>query len=362
MNGLRGLSTLGRVQLFILLLNVVITGTVINVTAARVNGTVDVVVLAFGVEFLIFTLITIAYTIAVENRYAFYMLIVLQFEQVAFSTATCFVGVLRHETAWVRWALTVVNWIGVFAFLALQRVMRQAWGWHAYDYVGVKVEAVSAYHRYQQLAAMVFFHAFHVVFFVTTEQLVIVVRRWWEIALVVVVAAATILLARPLVLAVREAKRKFLWLICAFYVISFVVFVNFAILISVADARGERSVSEDNGNLPESTLRHLAVAIEWICVVVQCAMIGTVVSIAIWDDERIAAAFAPVQRQLERRYLIDAEKAHGVREVRKSQLHNDVRILEAHARRSEDVRSNPCEIRDSMGDLLDLNNADYEMP
>jgi hypothetical protein len=276
-NALRGLSTLGRLQIFILLFNLVATPTIISVVAADVNHSVDWTALSFCIEFLLFTAITIGYSLSVENEFSFYSLVFLEVEAVCFITACALVGVLAQQSLWVRVLIILWNWLSLVAFLSLQRVLRQNWGWHAYQIAGTHLTALVEYKRYQQLAAAVFLDMYHMVFFVTAEEVLLNNRTWWQSAISLTVAVLTIGLSRPLIVMVRLGRSAQATAIFAVHLIVLGFYLYFAVLNSIADANGDRDVMDDGGNLPQSAQRHLVVAVEWLCVAIRCFFLLTMI-------------------------------------------------------------------------------------
>ena len=332
---LRGLSSLGRLQIFILVFNLVMTPTCINVYAEDVNRKLDWTTLAFSIEFFIFTVITIGYSLSVENEFSFYSLVFLETEAVCFITAGALFGVLSAQDPWVRALIIVWNWLSLVAFLSLQRVLRQNWGWHAYQVAGTNQKNIVEYKRYQQLAAAVFMDMYHMVFFVTAEEVLVKGRTWWQTMLSFIVGILTIVLSRPLILAVRRGRSDWASGIFIVHVVLLGFYLYFAILNSVADADGDYEVTDDGGNLPRSTQRHLVVSVEWLCVVVRCFFLATMLRVgAFGNSSALPSTLEHLFPSSSPDYLINDDQVSVARSRAQSSglPHRDVKVYDATGR------------------------------
>ena len=232
--GLLDLSKLGRLQVVILMLNVLGPFLAINSEASFS----DPLYLLLGFEFIVFAVLGILYTIAVENEYAFYSLIFMQLQLVGYVTASSAVGVMAKGNMWLRWGIVAWCWIALITFLVLQRAVRRRWGWHAWSLAGANVAHIELYRQYQMLSAAAVIDAFHAILFFTC-QIFLRTDGWWEDALIGVLALMTVLATKPLQLSMRREKPVIVLVILIIYLLGFGGYVDFAVRNTVRLARGE---------------------------------------------------------------------------------------------------------------------------
>lgn len=315
-DALSRLTTLGRFQAFLLLANLIGTFVVIYVVSAETRSEhPDSITICFGIEFIVLSMISFAYSVAVENLYAFFALIVLQVEFNAFGTSSAIVGVLQELSVVVRWVVVSCNWAALIVFLLLQRVVRQTWGWHQYQLVGSSVTAVEAYNYYQQFSSALILDAFHSIFFVTAERVVRREPSLFPAVASIIVPAWTLVSARPLQLVVRSEQRKWIGVFAATHVVGFAIYIYFAVtaIINIANSQGDVA---DPHDLSATGERILLVASECCVVLVRLYFLFSVVrvmrsfrgTLTVMFPKRAALEESTLGRR-KTAYMIDANSA-----------------------------------------------------
>lgn len=305
-DSVRSLSLLGRLQVFILMCNVIGTCAVLNVASAERKQRLDTTVFYFSLEFAFFTIIGVLFTITVENVYAFWALIFLQVQLGAFTTASALIGDLHQERPWLAWTVVSINWLSIIAFLALQRAVRKTWGWHAYHLVGGNPQNVALYDKYQQFCAALIADVFHAVFFATAEEVVIRSPFVWQHALVYSVVCLTVILAKALQISVRREHVVGLVFGFCFYALGLGMYLFFAISNTIEDNSRSTNLDQSSG-LPSAGQRQLVLAIEWCIVAVRIVTIWTIVRSTKVFGHGLSQFFPGGQATNDHAYLITAE-------------------------------------------------------
>ena len=298
------LSALGRLQVALLLTNVVLTTVLLNIGAsvvevdsvtptsapppaannsANVSTTtaapqsaqteIDYTTLAVSLEFAVFSLFGILYTVSVESMFAFWGLVIVEVELAAFVTGAASIGVLK--SLWLKWVIVALNWTCIAAFLLLQLVVRKSWGWHAYKQVGGGVESIQLYRRYQMLCAAIVGDAFHTLFFITCEEIIIRNTSAEQHWLVYGFCIPAVLLTFPLVLSVRKGYRAVSALIYLQYLAGLGNFLFFTIVntISVFDGDEDNLRKDAESHFNTENQQLLVMLAEWCIVVARIAFL-----------------------------------------------------------------------------------------
>lgn len=297
------LSCLGLVQVSLLLVNLIATFVIVYGVSSTERRKVDVISLYFGVEFIVVTAISILYTVCVENIFAFYGLIVLQLEVVAFVTTSALVGVLTTLSAGARWAIVALNWASIVTFLVLQRIVRRSWGWHAYRFAGSSASAVRAFHEYQQFAALLLLDVFHAVFFLTAEEVIRTNNTTEEHVATYTSVVLTVFFARVTQILVRYERSRAVWAMFVLYGIGVGVYVYFAILATQRAVLGEGHVIDDGENISATGERTLVAAVEWCVVLVRFGLMSAIARVSSSFSGALPSLFP--RRATRTNYLID---------------------------------------------------------
>ncbi|CUM57961.1 membrane-associated protein, putative [Bodo saltans] len=297
------LSFLGRVQVLLLLVNLIATFVIVYGVSSGEHRKVDVVSLYFGVEFIVVTAISIIYTVCVENIFAFYGLIVLQLEVVAFVTTSATIGVLTSISPAARWAIVALNWVSIVLFLILQRIVRRSWGWHAYRFAGSSASTVKAFHEYQQFAAVLLLDVFHAVFFLTAEEIIRTHNTIEERVATYTCVALTLAFARITQIVVRYERARIVWVMFVLNGIGVGVYVYFAILATQRAVSGQGRVIDDGENISATGERTLVAAVEWCAVLVRFGLMSSIARVASSFSGALPSLFP--RRAARTPYLID---------------------------------------------------------
>ena len=270
------LPRVSQAQIALLLFNGFLCATSINILAWNHYGKLDALSFAYGIELLIFSIVSIGYSLSAENDYAFYSLLVLQVEWLVVVTGATLVGVLTEEPLWVRLTLLLWNWMTFAAFLALQRWFRESWGWRTYQVAGTNPDRIVEYKRYQQLAATVFMDMYHMAFFITAEAILVQGRSWWQTMLMAFAGAATLFLARPLIVAVRLGYANWGYAVFVAHAVGFCGLAYLAIDSTVRDLEGMYQSSRMGANWGPTAQWHFVVAVEWLAVAARLLLLATI--------------------------------------------------------------------------------------
>lgn len=277
---LRALSTLGRVQMLILLANSVITLIILNAAGSyRTSGgsqggtdieptagashRVDEITLAISLTFTVSSFVGLLYTMRVESPYAFVALVVLQVEQAVFVTAAAAGGVLT--TAWAKWLVVTYNWLSIAIFMALQLAVRQSWGWHAYKAIGGNTESIRMYKRYQRLGGTIYLDIVHVLLFIIAEEVVIKSDKPSQWALVYGATVPCLVLGFVMLWSVRNDSRLISLTIYGVYVVSFGVFVYYTLLNTIGTLTNDLSNLDHHQDFSGHDQAVMVTVIEWCC-------------------------------------------------------------------------------------------------
>jgi hypothetical protein len=297
------LSVLGRIQVLLLLVNLIATFVIVYGVSSGEHSKVDVVSLYFGIEFIVVTAVSIIYTVCVENIFAFYGLIVLQLEVLAFVTTSATIGVLSSISPAARWAIVTLNWVSIILFLILQRIVRRSWGWHAYRFAGSSASTVKAFHEYQQFAAVLLLDVFHAIFFLTAEEIVRTHNTIEERVATYTSVALTLAFARITQIVVRYERSRVVWVMFVLNGVGVGVYVYFAILATQRAVTGQGRVIDDGENISASGERTLVAAVEWCAVLVRFGLMSSIARVASSFSGALPSLFP--RRTARTPYLID---------------------------------------------------------